>query len=357
MDLPSNAENVAVKDQFGDGLSTSTSTSGDVLLANATLANSLVSGQSIAIAASYNLPSATIQGSKYSLNNFNLFPDVDYYIDQATLTFNLPQGATIVTPQIGSLDSSSTVTRSSFQDTLTVNRAGVSYVDYRMPQSNALQFAYDYNPIWVSFLPTFWVSGLAVVGCVGAVFYRRRKPSEKASATTTAERSSTVKATEATSAQQQTKQAKAADTVTSQRVTPESLKEFTDAYEEKKELTTEIKSLDAKAQKGKIPRRQYKVQRKAIEIRLQNITRNTNRLKQVFRSSSAAYADLMDQLDESEADFNEAEESIKKIEYRQGRGEISLESYKKNIGDLQKRRDKAESTMNGILLRLREKER
>ena len=34
-----------------------------------------------------------------------------------------------------------------------------------------------------------------------------------------------------------------------------------------------------------------------------------------------------------------------------------FETYKKNIGEYQKRRDKDESTINGILLRLREKTR
>ena len=113
--------------------------------------------------------------------------------------------------------------------------------------------------------------------------------------------------------------------------------------------------MDARAQKGKIPRRQYKVQRRAIEIRLETLTRNTNRLKDAFRSSSSAYADLMKQLDSAEADLTEAENNIKNLESQQSKGEISIETYKKNIADNQKRKDKAESAINGILLRLREK--
>ena len=65
------------------------------------------------------------------------------------------------------------------------------------------------------------------------------------------------------------------ESVTSQAITSESLREFTDAYEEKKQLNAEMKAMDARAQKGKIPRRQYKVQRKAIEIRLGNISNET----------------------------------------------------------------------------------
>ena len=112
-------------------------------MANATLTTPLASAQSTIITASYNLPSATIQGSQYTLSNFKLFPDFNYYVDQATFTFNPPEGATITTPQVSSLDSSSTLTRNSFQDTLTITRDGISYVDYALPESNTVQLAFQ----------------------------------------------------------------------------------------------------------------------------------------------------------------------------------------------------------------------
>jgi hypothetical protein len=355
LNLPTTASNIVVKDEFGRVLTTATSplTSRDILLANATLITFLTSGQSTIITADYNLPSATIQGSQYVLGDFKLFPNFYYYVDHATFTFIPPEGATIVTPQLSSLDSSATLTRESFQDTLTVTRDGISYLDYSSPESNTVQLSYDYNPVWVSFRPTFWVSFLAVIGCVAAVFIRRRKPSEKEPTITRTERLPTQQPMPTTSSQQ----AKSVEPITGQRITTENVREFTDDYEEKKQLNAELKSLDARAQKGKIPRRQYKVQRRAIEIRLETLTRNINRIKDVFRSSTSLYADLVKQLDAAETDLVEAEENIKKLESRQSKGEISLETYKKNIGDYQKRKDKAESTINGILLRLREKAR
>jgi chromosome segregation ATPase len=135
------------------------------------------------------------------------------------------------------------------------------------------------------------------------------------------------------------------------------IKEFTDAYDERKQLNTELKSLDSRAQKGKIPRRQYKVQRKSIKTRLETLARTIDRLKEAFRNSGAANADLMRQLDSAEEDLIDAEENIESLETRQNTGQISLETYKENIGDYQKQKEKAESAINGILLRLREKTR
>jgi hypothetical protein len=349
--VPSAASNLVVKDQFGRVLTISTSTAKNVLLANATMITFLGSGQTTSITATYNLPSATIQGSQCTLNNFEIFPDFNYYVDQAVSTFTPPEGATITAPKLSSLDTSSTVTRNSFQDTLTVTRNGVSFVDYSVPQENIVQLSYSYNPVWVSFLPTFWVSLLAVVGCITAVFYRRRQPGEKEPITTKSEKYSSAKATSTT------EQVKTLEPLPTHRITSESIREFADSYEKKKQLNSELRSLDARAQKGKIPRRQYKVQRKAIETRLETISRNTARLKDVFRSSGGDYAGLAKQLDSAEADLTEAEDNIRKLESQQSTGEISLETYKRKIGDYQKRRDKAESTMNGILLRLREKAR
>ena len=354
LDLPSSASNILVKDESGTALTTSTSLSStDVILANATLSTPIASDQSTILTANYNLPSATIQGSQFTLNNVTLFPDFNYYVDQATFTFNPPEGATIITPKLSSLDPSSTLTRNSFQDTLTITRQSLSYVDYSLPEGNTVQLSFSYNPVWVSFLPTFWVSLLAVIGCVGAVVYQKRKPIEKQPIRTRREKLSTSKPTKATTPEQM----KNIEASTGQRVTPESLREFTDAYEDKKRLNAEIRSLDAKAQKGKIPRRQYKVQRSAIETRIATLSRNISRSKEALKSSGSASADLIKQLDSAEANVTEAENNIKNLESQHNKGEISIETYKKSIADQQKSRDKAEASINGILLRLREKAR
>jgi len=185
------------------------------------------------------------------------------------------------------------------------------------------------------------------------LFFRRRKQIEKDETVSKLARVSASKSEPTISPQQ----GKTTESISTQRLTSENIKEFTDAYEEKKELSAELKSLDSRAQKGKIPRRQYKVQRKIIENRLETLSATIESLKELFRNSGQANSDLMRQLDSSEEDLLDADENIKSLESRQKTGEISLETYKEEIGDYQKQKDKAESTINGILLRLREKTR
>ncbi len=348
--LPLEATNIAVRDQFGNlEFSLVASASGNVQLANATLVTYLSSGQSTVLTAHYNLPSATLEGANYVLSNFQLFPEFAYFVNSATIKFTPPEGATIVTPQASSLDSSSTLTRETYQDTLSVTRNALSYVDYLAPQKNTLQFSFNYNPVWVSLRPTFWASLLAVVGCVAVFFVRRSKPKEETYADRT-ERLAILEPSPIT-----LPQPKGAEVRAAKHATAENIKQFIDAYEDKKQLKAELKSMDIKAQKGKIPRRQYKVQRNAIEVRLEGIDRNIAKTKETFKGTTGGYTDLVKQLDLAEADLNEAEENIKTLESRRSTGEISIEVYKKSVGDYQKQRDKAESAINGILLRLREK--
>jgi chromosome segregation ATPase len=138
------------------------------------------------------------------------------------------------------------------------------------------------------------------------------------------------------------------------RLRPENLKTFVDSYEEKMRILSEIDALEARVQKGRIPRRRYKVQKKTLEMRLATLSRDMGELKENMRASGGHYADLMRQLEVAETEINDAEANIKNIEARQNRGEITMELYRNRVEEYGRRKEKAETTINGILLRLRE---
>ncbi len=73
-----------------------------------------------------------------------------------------------------------------------------------------------------------------------------------------------------------------------------------------------------------------------------------------MRAAGGQYADLMRQLEVAETEINEVEINIKNIDSRHERGELSLEAYRKLLADYERRRDKARTTISGILFRLRE---
>jgi len=60
--------------------------------------------------------------------NLDLFPQVNYYVNEASVTITPPEGATIESPKLSEIGASDTLARNVFQDSLTVNRNGLTYL-------------------------------------------------------------------------------------------------------------------------------------------------------------------------------------------------------------------------------------
>lgn len=326
--LPVEASNLVVRDEFGRILTTTTlSSSGNTQVFNLTLISSVLSGGSTLLKSEYTLPSIS-STAPFTLD-FDLFPDFDYYIEAARVTFIPPEGARFLTPLLSEIDTSTTLIREPFQETLSISRDGVSKVDSAILSEN-VQVTYDYSPLWLSFRPTLWVWIIAVIGCVVLVFWKRPK--------------------EAAPLQIATSEAYVT-------LSSEQVRSFTEAYDEKSRLNSELQNLEVRAQKGKIARRRYKVQKRTLELRLDNISKNISDLKKTFRSAGGNYANLVRQLDVAEAELVEVEANTRNIDVRHRKGALPLDAYKKAKMDYQRRKERAEATINGILLRLREETR
>lgn len=325
--LPPNAFNPSAQDQFGRNMPSSAWADENASLYKVSFNQPLESDRSVRFSVKYSLPSNySIQMDATSFNfTFPLFQGVNYYIGQASVSFVLPEGATISDFKNTLIGSTYDITRNVFQETVVISRGDVSYLENVSPSENVVQFTYQYNALWSSFRPTLWIWALAIVGC--AIFAVWKRPQAPAPA---------VVPTIAV------------------RLRTEDIRSFVDLYEEKKKITLESESLETMAHKGKLPRRRYKVRKKTLEIRLSTLSRSLAELKEGMRAAGGKYADLMRQLEIAETETNEAEAGIKSIEARHRRGEISLETYRKLLTDYEHRKERTEATINGILLRLRE---
>jgi len=325
--LPPNASGSSVNDQFGRTMSQPTLTDEKTNRYNITFASALESYRSTRFTVKYKLPSNYT--TQMGTNNFNvtfpLFRNVNYYIESASVTFVLPEGARISSFETTLTGSEYNIARGVFQEIVTINRGNISYLENVLPLENVLRIVYEYNPLWVSFRSTLWMWALAIVGCTVAIVWKRPKAPARVSVP-----------------------------IVGMRLRPEYIKTFIDAYEEKKKIIFEMESLENRVRKGKIPRRRYKVQRKTLETRLSTLSRNLTEFKEKMRAAGGQYAELMQQLEIAETEINEVEANIKSIESRHSRGELSLEAHRKLLSDYQRRKERADTTINGILLRLRE---
>jgi len=330
--LMSNASDVIVEDEFGRKGKTPEMIEKpigkfyrvELTFAGRTL--SLKSGEAARFIVKYRIPSSFIvRSGKNSEISLQMFQNIRYYVKNVKVTFTFPEGAKVVDLKLNgtSTDVVYGTSREVFMERAMMQTNGVFLLD-----SLEAKVSYTYSLLWLSFRPTIWAWALATFTCtVIAVWKKLHAPPVAA--------------------------AIEVPTV-AVKLTAETFRSFVNAYEEKMKIVAELKSLEVAVSKGRIPRQKYKVQRKTLETRLASLERSLSELKLKIRSAGGRYADLMHQLEVAETEFNEVEGDIRSIEARHRRGELTLEAYRRLIGEYQRRREKAETTINGILLRLRE---
>lgn len=328
IDLPVDASSINARDEFGRILNTTIELiTTQTQLVNVTFVVPMTTGESNQIAVEYLLPNASPQQSgKFNLT-FDLLPYFNYYVNSATITITPPEGARIQTPELSTIEPSANLNRNVFQESLTIPREDVSFIDSLIPTQENLQVTYDYSPLWIAFRPTSWMWAIAVVGCVIAALWTR--PRGKAPLRMVAPRMAAG-------------------------LSPDHIREFIDSYEEKSRIAGEIRSLDARAQRGRMPRRRYKVQRRTLELRLNTLNQNIRDLKELLRGAGGSYGDLVKQLDAAEVELNEVELNLSTADTRHKTGELPIDAYRKQLAELERRKQKAEAVVNGLLLRLRQ---
>ena len=320
--LPDGASNVGAVDQLGRAMSTPTQINANETRYSLNLTRAVYPTFSATFVVNYGLPNNDYvhsQGNSFVVN-MSLFGNLDYYVNGTSVSFVFPEGASIQAVSDTLSGVSIDLHRDVFQNSVTLTTQGISQL-----KNFSADVSYEYSPLWAAFRPTTWAMVFALIGFAAVIVVRRPKT---ASAVVT--------------------------TASGVLVRPEQLRSFVTIYEERMKILREMDSLEDKARKGRIPRQRYKVQRKTFETRLESSARNLDELKARIRSAGGHYGNLMRQLEIAEAQLNEVEANVKTIEARHSHGELSLEAYRKLEGDYSQRKEKAETSINGILLRLRE---
>jgi len=246
-----------------------------------------------------------------------LFENFDWTIRKLNIIIILPEGATLTSSALSA--GLNSIQDSAFTSSLT-------FVFNNATPFQSLPFDFKYGRVvfWESYRPTLWMSFLVIV--VGAIVgaWRVARP-------TVAPLPTAIIGIRA-----------------------EELRKFVDLYDEKRHLQREIESLEGQARKGKIPRRRYKVRKMSIESRLASLSRDLKALEERLRMAGPRYTDLMHQIEVAETELEGVEADINRTEVRYRRGEISPAAYNKLLEDAYRRRDRAKTTIDGVLLRLRE---
>jgi len=91
-----------------------------------------------------------------------------------------------------------------------------------------------------------------------------------------------------------------------------------------------------------------------LEGRLSTLSRDLSDLREKIRAAGPKYSNIMRQIEVAETMLEGVEADIRRVEARYRRGEISKGAYGRLLDEYHRRREKAKTTIDGVLLRLRE---
>jgi hypothetical protein len=313
--LPKNVQSATASDIIPSiaVLTASTAPDGTNVVTFAPRFGTLKAGGSASTRISYSLPTQSYLTSKglgrFELN-FRLFDNVKFV--EQTLALK------IVTPMGFHLDSlgNQTFTRSGNQIVVEVSNA--------TPLSN-LSFVMDYqlDPFWASLSALGW-AGLAVgsiaamvlaVGSIGTA------------------------------------------SVSLSGASPELIGRFVELYDEKSAMRLEAEKMDEDLSRGALNRHEYKRRRRVIELRIAELDRTLAPVKDQLSKSNPRYQDMIKRLERAEADTQVVRTTTADLRNQYRSGRIARELYESLISDLAKRKEKAQQTMDTIVINLREETR
>ncbi|MFQ6075207.1 MAG: hypothetical protein ACE5Z5_03590, partial [Candidatus Bathyarchaeia archaeon] len=225
-----------------------------------------------------------------------LLTGVNYTVREASVRMVLPEGAEFLAGNL-------TYT---FRNITPLHNVGVG-VEYR------------YIIFWAAFYPTLWVGLiLSVIGAL-VVFERSRRP----------------------------------PTPPMPAEVVEALRAFIEVCSERMALGSELESLEADLGRRRIRKGEYNRRTRRIKRQLNRLNRESDKLKRRLRGAEPRYADAVSRMEVAEAEVGAMKEEIRRIESGYRAGRISRDAYDKLRDTYRRRIERARSTIDGILMRLR----
>jgi hypothetical protein len=134
----------------------------------------------------------------------------------------------------------------------------------------------------------------------------------------------------------------------------ERLREFVGLYDEKLALSRELDDMEEEVARGGLVKHEFRRRKKVIKLRLDEINRSLMEVKAQLRTVTPRYDELIRRIDRAEAEIDVSKNSLNQVRAQYRSGRTTRETYDHMVNDLTKRVDRAEETVETILITLRE---
>ena len=243
-------------------------------------------------------------------------PNEDLIIEKYKIIFELPSDAIIedISPEASA--------------SINPTTSSQSIIEYNFEPMNPLGLAieieliYKYQIFWASVKPMEMLLMLEVLVAILLIAYTLKKPSKSVT-----------------------------------KIPLESLRKFVDLQDEKNESRHELEKQDEELIRGRISRREYQRRKRMIGIRLSELNRTMFQVKNELRKVHARYADIILTIEKSESEIGALRMNKFQIRSQYRSGRIIKEAYESLVSDIDRKINKAEETLEALLIMLREEAR
>jgi hypothetical protein len=134
----------------------------------------------------------------------------------------------------------------------------------------------------------------------------------------------------------------------------ENLRDFVGLYDERLALSRELVVMEDDVARGGMVKHEFRRRAKLMELRLDEINKSLMGIKSELRVVSPRYDELIRRIDRAEAEIQVSRTSLSQVRTQYRAGKTTRETYDAMVNDITKRIDRAEETVETILITLRE---
>jgi hypothetical protein len=134
----------------------------------------------------------------------------------------------------------------------------------------------------------------------------------------------------------------------------EKLREFVGLYDERLALSRELVVMEEEVARGGLVKHEFRRRTKVMELRLDEINKSLMEVKAELRGVTPRYDELIRRIDRAEAEIHVSRASLSQVRSQYRSGKTTRETYDAMVNDITRRIDRAEETVETILITLRE---
>src|SRR5438034_959355 len=129
---------------------------------------------------------------------------------------------------------------------------------------------------------------------------------------------------------------------------------FVELYDEKSSMRLESDKMEEDLARGALNRYDYKQRRRMLDLRMTEVDRTLAPVEEQLSAAQGRYSDMIKRIERAEVELNVIKTTANDLRNQYRNGKISKDLYESLNADLMRRKQKAEQTIDTIIINLRE---